>query len=83
MELKERLEQQIKDLQSFMNKQKVYVKDYQSEIAKNIDLIEDKAMKAKLGKMMSEAMNGNIENVQRIAKNIQKDFEIKNKENAC
>ena len=82
MELTERLEQQIKDLQSFMNTQKEHVKGYQSEISKNIDLIEDKTMKVKLGKMMSEAMKGNIENVQRLAKNIQKDFEVKNKENA-
>ena len=71
MDLQESLKQQIKEMNQFVAKQTNHVKNYQTELIKNIDNIDDKAMK------------GNLSNVQAIAKQLQNDFELKNKkENA-
>jgi len=82
MNLEESLKQQIKELNSFVKKQTAHVKNYQAELNKSIESIEDKEIKGKLSTMMSEAMKGNVDAVQNIAKNLQNDLEQKNKADA-
>jgi predicted glycosyl hydrolase (DUF1957 family) len=82
MKLEEKIQKQIKEMQQFVKKQTNYVKDYQTEISKNINLLQDEKQKAQVSAMMNEAMKGNLQNVQAIAKQLQNDLELKNKENA-
>ncbi len=79
MDLSESLKQQIKELDNFIKKQNNHIKNYQVELNKNIDTVEDKEIKTKMNVMMNEAMNGNLSNVQAIAQQLQNDLEMKNK----
>ena len=79
----ERIQEQIKELQEFLNKQAVNIKEYKSDIETSIELIDDKAIKTRVGTMYSEALKGNLENVQALAKSLTNDInDLKNKENA-
>ena len=82
MDLAEQLKQQIKEMNQFVKKQTNHIKNYQAELNKNIEAVDDKEMKAKMNTMLNEAKKGNLSNVQAIAKQLQNDLEIKNKANA-
>jgi hypothetical protein len=79
MELEERLKKQAKDLNTFLKTQTEAVKGYQGEVMQQIDKIEDKSIKAKLGSMLGEAMKGNLKNAQNLSKHIQNEFINKQK----
>lgn len=81
MELEEKIKKDIEETNKFLSKKLKDISYYKNLLNKNIDTIPDEKTKAKISKMMAEAMNGNIKNVQAIAKQLQNDLEIKNKEN--
>ena len=67
METEKRIEQDIKELQAFLNKKTNDIPFYLGELKKNIELINDEKMKAQLSKLMDYAMKGDSKNVEAIA----------------
>lgn len=66
METEKRIEQDIKELQAFLNKKTNDIPFYLGELKKNIELVSDEKMKAQLSKLMDYAMKGDSKNVDAI-----------------
>jgi hypothetical protein len=80
MDFEKKLSNQIKELEDFVKKQNLNISNYMAEIQNNIDLIDNAEIKAKLSVIASEAMKGNISNVQNMAKILYNDVEKLNKQ---
>lgn len=74
MELEEKIKKDIAETNKFLSKKLKDISYYKNLLNKNIDTISDEKTKAKISKMMSEAMKGNIKNVQSIADSLQNDL---------
>lgn len=68
METEKRIEQDIKELQAFLNKKTNDIPFYLGELKKNIELVPDEKMKAQLSKLMDYAKKGDSKNVEAIVK---------------
>lgn len=74
METEKRIEQDIKELQAFLNKKTNDIPFYLGELKKNIELVPDEKLKAQLSILLSEAMKGNKGNVDRIGEMLKESF---------
>ena len=74
MQLEEKIKNDIEETNNFLTKKLKDISYYRDLLNKNIDSIDNAKIKAKISKMMSEAMKGNIKNVQSIADSLQNDL---------
>lgn len=77
MDFEEKIKKQITEMQSFLDRQKDLIKDYEKDLAENIGMIQDTETKMKLNSLLNEAKKGNLENVQKIIKSLTKDVKEK------